>query len=245
MKATGKIQSLKVNLAKIAKAEGADLFGVADLTPAREFICKQGGEFLADFPKAVSIGSRLVDGIVDLLPRHNDPYVIKTYQFHIYNVTNPLLDRTALKIAKEIQKNGFTAFSIPASQGIDAKQNLGVISHKLAANLAGLGWIGKSCLLVTHNYGPRVRFATVLTDAPLETGTPQPNRCGDCRACVNICPVKAFTGVPFNPSEPREVRFKAELCQKYIHERPDFAAGESACGLCVYVCPHGRHIRKT
>lgn len=233
-------ESLRKRIEGIAKAEGVDILGVADLKPAHDFICKQGGEFLADFPRAVSIGVRLVDGIVDRLHLHDDPYVIGTYRFHVYNVVNPLLDRTALSIAKEIQRSGYVAFSVPASQGINRKENLGVISHKLAANLAGLGWIGKSCLLVTPDYGPRVRFATVLTDAPLDTGMPLPNHCGDCRACVDICPAKAFTGVPFNPSEPREIRFKAELCAKYIHDRIGFPAGESACGLCVYICPHGR-----
>jgi len=233
-------ESLRERVEESAKAEGVDLVGVADLTPAREFICKQGGDFLADFPRAISIGVRLVDGIVNRLHLHDDQSVVGTYRFHVYSVVNPLLDRAALRIAKEIQKGGYNAFAVPASQSINRKENLGVISHKLAANLAGLGWIGKSCLLVTPNYGPRVRFATVLTDAPLETGKPLPNGCGDCRACVDICPVKAFTGVPFNPLEPREVRFKAELCAKYIHDRVGFPPGESACGLCVYICPHGR-----
>jgi len=227
-------------LEKIAREEGADLFGVADLTPAQDFVCNQGGDFLKDFPRAISIGVRLLDGIVDLLPRHNDPYVVRTYQFHVYGVVNPLLDRIAFKVAKEVQDDGYTAFPVPASQGINKKENLGVISHKLAANLASLGWIGKSCLLVTPEYGPRIRFVTVLTDAPLETGAPLSNRCGDCRACVDVCPVKAFTGLPFNSDEPREARFKAELCAKYIHERAGFPSGESSCGLCVYTCPHGK-----
>jgi len=237
MKMANKV--LRESIEEIAKAEGVDILGVADLTLARDFICKQGGEFLADFPKAVSIGVRLVDGIIDRLHLHDDQSVVRTYRFHVYNTINPLLDRAALRISKEIEKNGFRAFTVSASQSINSKENLGVISHKLAANLAGLGWIGKSCLLVTPEYGPRVRFATILTDAPLETGSPLPNRCGDCRTCVDVCPVKAFTGVPFNPSEPREARFKAELCAKYIHDRPGFT-GESACGLCVYICPHGR-----
>ena len=42
-----------------------------------------------------------------------------------------------------------------------------VFSNKLAAHLAGLGWIGKSCLLITPQVGPRVRWVSVLTEAPL------------------------------------------------------------------------------
>ena len=86
----------------------------------------------------------------------------------------------------------------------------GGCSQKLAAHLSGLGWIGKSCLLVTPDHGPRVRWVTVLTDAPLRpTGAPLEQRCGECTACVDICPVHALTGKPFSPDELREARFDA------------------------------------
>ena len=45
---------------------------------------------------------------------------------------------------------------------------MGHLSHKLVAHLAGLGRIGRSCLLLTPGAGPRVRLATVLTNAPLD-----------------------------------------------------------------------------
>ncbi|MCK9565162.1 MAG: hypothetical protein M0Q43_03825 [Methanothrix sp.] len=64
-----------------------------------------------------------------------------------------------------------------------------VFSHKLAAHMAGLGWIGKSCLLITPEAGPRVRWASVLTDAPMKaTGYAMAERCGECRKCVDVCP---------------------------------------------------------
>ena len=84
-----------------------------------------------------------------------------------------------------------------------------------------------------------MRLATVLTDAPLEAGSPIPNRCGSCSRCVDICPVKAFTGVPFDPSEPRDVRFRAKLCDEYTDRRTQ-VLGDVNCGLCVHVCPYGR-----
>ena len=46
--------------------------------------------------------------------------------------------------------------------------------HKTAANMAGLGFIGKSVLFISNEFGPRVRLATVLTDAPLNVGTMKP-----------------------------------------------------------------------
>ena len=230
--------SFRVELDEKARELGADLFGVADLAVARDFICEQGGEYLRQFPRAISIGIRLLDGIVDGLLRHEDRATVFTYRA-LYNSVNSRLDHIALLLAKRIQDEGFSAFPIPASQTIDSEKLRGVISHKLPASLAGLGWIGKSCLLITPEYGPRVRFATILTDAPLDAGSPIGERCGDCRECVDTCPVRAFTGAKFDPSEPREARFNARLCREYGRKREE-KLGEGLCGLCVYVCPYGR-----
>jgi epoxyqueuosine reductase QueG len=225
-------------LEKLAGELGADLFGVADLTTVGDFIRDQGGEYLRKFPRAVSIGVRLLDAIVDELHRHEEPSPIFTYEA-LYNYVNSRLEHIALLVAKRIQEEGYSAYPIPPSQIIDHERLIGVVSHKLAAHLAGLGWIGKSCLLVSPGYGPRVRFATVLTDAPLETGSPMESECGDCRSCVDICPVNAFTGASFDPFEPREVRYNAQMCNKYLEDRGR-SLGSEFCGLCVYVCPHGR-----
>jgi epoxyqueuosine reductase len=231
--------SLQINLEKVAKELGADLFGVADLTIAKDFVCKQGGEFLGEFSRAISIGIRLLDAVVDELYRHDDPPVSHTYTA-LYNSVNSRLDHVGLLLAKRIQEKGYKAYVVPASQTFDTDKLIAVFSHKLAANLAGLGWIGKSCLLITPSYGPRVRFATILTDAPLRAGSSIAEKCNDCRKCVSICPAKAFTGASFNPSEPREVRFNAHLCKSYRKRKKEKLGEEFLCGLCVYVCPHGQ-----
>jgi len=220
---------------------GIILFGAADLTSVRDFVLAQGGEYPASFPRAVSLGMRLLDAVVEGLIRHEEPSVVYTYR-GLYNSANANLDRTALIVAEHIQEAGFKACSIPASQTVNTRKLAGAFSHKLAADLSGLGWIGKSCLLITPSYGPRVRLATVLTDAPLETGEPLPNGCGECRKCVDICPAKAFTGAPFNSVEPRDLRFKAHLCKDYM-DRREHLMGEGLCGLYVYVCPFGSRVK--
>lgn len=231
------MKELQNELKIYAKELGVDLFGVADLTEAHDFIFIQGGEHIAGFPRAISIGIRLLDAVVDELYRHEEPSAIYSYR-GLYNSVNTNLDRAALLIAKRIQEAGYKAYAIPASQTVNERKLEGAISHKLAANLAGLGWIGKNCLLITPKYGPRVRLATVLTDAPLETGERLTGDCEDCRECVDICPPKAFTGASFNPSEPRDVRFRAHLCRDYTQRRANLI-GEGICSLCVYICPHG------
>ena len=233
--------SLRVELEAKAREQATDLFGVANLAAAQDFVCQQGGEHLRKFPKAISVGICLLDAIVDGLLRHEDPATIFTYRA-LYNSANSHLDHIALLLAKRIQEEGFLAFPVPASQTIDSEKLIGVISHKLAARSAGLGWIGKSCLLITPEYGPRVRFATILTDAPLDAGSPIDERCGDCKECVDTCPVRAFTGVEFDSSQPREARFNAHLCREYGRKREE-KLGEGLCGLCVYVCPYGRSSR--
>ena len=231
------LQAYREMLARTAYDQGVDFFGVADLTSVQGYVCRQGGDYLKSFPRAISIGIRLLDPVIDELYRHEEPAVIFTYHSH-YNTVNARLDQAALILAKKIQKDGYKTYPIPASQTINPEKLEGVISHKLVAHLSGLGWIGKSCLLITPEYGPRVRFATIMTDAPLKNGSPIPNRCGTCRKCVDICPVKAFTEVPFDPSDPREARFRAILCKEYMDIRKE-RVGEGLCGLCVYVCPFG------
>ena len=231
-------EALFDELEELAHDNGVDLFGVADLSGVHDFVLRQGGEHIAGFPRAISIGIRLLDPIVDELYRHEEPSAIYSYR-GLYNSVNASLDRVTLLIAKKVQDAGFRAYPIPASQTINDRRLEGAMSHKLAANLAGHGWIGKSCLLITPKYGPRVRLATILTDALLEAGEPMGNGCGDCRECVDICPSKAFTGVPFDPSEPRDVRFRAHLCRDYTNRRAQ-QLGEGICGLCVYACLHGK-----
>ncbi|OPY28730.1 MAG: Epoxyqueuosine reductase [Methanocella sp. PtaU1.Bin125] len=225
---------------QIAEAEGADFFGVADLTPARAEVTRQGGERIASYPRAISIGIRLFDEIVDQLPDRDQRAVAVSYRHHLYDVINDRLDYVASRIASELQRAGYRAYPVPASKRADDERICAVFSHKLAAHLAGLGWIGKSCLLVTPEAGPRARFITVLTDAPLAAGTPMDAACGDCTECADICPVSAITGRGFRGDEPREARLDARKCEQYFN-RMEKEGKPAVCGMCLYVCPHGRH----
>lgn len=224
---------LQRRLRLLAYREGSDFFGVANLEPepVHKFIVAQGDGTLGKFPRAVSIGIRLSDVIVD---KHSpdEPRETSLYWHHIYGVVSPALDLLAQKVQRELQGNGFKALPIPASMPYNIERLMSVFSHKLAANLAGLGWIGKSCLLLTPEFGPRVRWVTVLTDATLLPGIPLDKKCGTCQACVVACPVQAFNGVDFQVTDPVEVRFNTRVCDEYRRTHP--------CGLCVAKCPVGR-----
>jgi epoxyqueuosine reductase QueG len=181
-----------------------------------------------------------MDSIVDKVPHRNERAALLNYKHHAYDVINSRLDLITSTLSSHIQDNGYAALPLPSSKRIDDERISAQFSHKLAAHLSGLGWIGKSCLLITPDNGPRVRWATILTDAPLQaTGSSMESRCGSCNECVKICPVQAFTGRNFVEGESREMRYDAKRCEDYFKEMEN--KGQLAvCGLCVYVCPHGR-----
>jgi epoxyqueuosine reductase len=224
-------------LTNYARSIGIDLFGIADISNVSNYVKNQGGEHVAEFPRAISLGVRLIDDVIDQLYNHQDIVTIASYR-GVYDAANSTLDRAVLLVAKKIQEAGYRAYPISASSMLNNGKLEGVFSHKLAAHLAGLGWIGKNCLLVTPQYGPRLRLATVLTDAPLPVGKPVADNCGTCTRCADICPSKALTGVHFSPDEPRNKRVKAVKCDLYTSKRME-KFGNANCGLCVHICPWG------
>ncbi len=224
-------------LKKIADQYGVKYFGVADLSPVSDEILKQGGSEVAEYPLAITMGIVLPDSIVNRLPDRKNKAVVIDYKHHAYDIINDRLDFTASLISTYLQDKEYNVMPVPAGRKTSQEKLCGSFSHKLAAHLAGLGWIGKSCLLITPEHGPRVRWITVLTDAPLEvTGEPMAERCGDCNLCVEACPVGAFTGRNFKEDEPREERYQAEKCDKFLQmkEKP-----YRICGMCIYICPYG------
>jgi len=226
-------------LYSMAEKLGADLFGVADLRPVQNFITQQGGQILGNFSHAVVLGARLSNTVVDQL----DPLMpadYSLYGFHVYKAVSPLLDTIALRVSREIETKGYRALPIPTSQFRRPGERISIFPHKLAARLAGLGWIGKNCLLITPKFGPRIRLASVLTDCELEAGTIIEGSCGDCRVCADVCPVGALKGVEFRESEGVENRLDVNACGNY-RDGADSGArrGAHVCALCLAKCPKG------
>lgn len=235
------MDSFENQLQKSAMGWGADYYGIADLTPVEDMIRDQSGDVLTEYCRAISVGIGLFHPIVDELPRRSERRVAVNYAHHGYGVINTRLDRLTSRLASLVQKNGYRAFPIAASQRTDDGRICGLFSHKLAAHMAGLGWIGKNCLLITPDMGPRVRWATVLTDAKLSpTGQPMEERCGDCRECADICPVRAIKGRGFSKAESREQRLDAGKCDRYFSKLKERDEETAVCGMCLYACPYGK-----
>lgn len=186
----------------------------------------------------VSIIIQLSNPIIDDIS--NGPTL--TYAYH-YHTTNQLLDSIAAKASNLIQSWGYQALPIPASQIVDDNELSGLISHKMVATRAGLGWIGKNALLITPKYGPRVRLVSILTDAPMKTSEPiSEGRCGECMLCVEVCPARALKGKNWTLNTKREDLMDASLCHEVTCQNKE-VLGEKICGMCISVCPFGRTKR--
>lgn len=228
---------------KIVRRQEISLVGFADISGYTKELVAFGGDIVAGYPCAISIGIALPGEIVEGLRNRNDPNNASLYRHHAYDVINSRLDLAASLVSSFLSRKGYRALPIPAAERTDMVNAIPTVSHKMIAHIAGLGWIGKNCLLITPRYGPRIRLTSILTDAPLKAvDNPVEHGCGGCRSCVDICPVNAIRGREYVPGEAREERFVFRACESYFEELKKDTSKKAVCGMCLYVCPHGRSI---
>lgn len=231
-----------VELKVFCKSSGADLAGIADLAPFHQGWPTLPADLLLPYTRAVSVAVRLNNDIVNAI--HTHPTI--EYAEHYFAV-NADLDRLTAEITAWITGRGYGAEAVPASKIMDLEGLLGAISHKAVARMAGVGWQGKSLLIVSPEFGPRIRLATVLTDMPLRADGPIENRCGSCTACINDCPVAAIRNTSAGARySSREEALIFGRCAERTYEnslRPGINA--RICGVCVRACPYGRGRRSS
>ena len=113
-------------------------------------------------------------------------------------------------------------------------------SHKFAATRAGLGWIGKSSLLITPEYGPKVKLCTVLTNAGFITAEPiVQSNCNNCMRCVKACPYNAIRGSNWKAGIKSDELIDAYKCNTNRLGFVLIIGRKSACGYCIKVCLRG------
>ncbi|MHA2212376.1 MAG: 4Fe-4S double cluster binding domain-containing protein [Candidatus Thorarchaeota archaeon] len=204
---------------------GADLVGFADMTG----LVHDEWEHL---PRGISIAIRLSDVVIDGIARR--PTLMYS---NLYRSVNEKLDSIANAAASYLEKKDFATQLIPASVYV-SKQELS-LSHKKVATRGGLGWIGRNSLLVTPQYGPRVRLVSILTNAPFETASPVCHgECGDCSECVASCPSKALTGLRWHSGRQTHEMIDLIACELHIRDLEQ-RLGAPVCGVCISVCPVG------
>ncbi len=225
---------------QLGDAHAIDFIGVAAISKYKNEIENLGGLIVGDFPRALSIGIILQKSIVNLLKDRNIYENVLQYETHAYDIINYRLDNFASIVSSMIQKSGYKVMPTPAAESIDNDRVCASISHKIAARLAGFGWIGKNCLLIHPAYGPRIRWTTIFTDAPFEENqTIMESRCGTCNQCVKACPAQAIKGRNFLEHESRELRLDVSKCENYFQELA-ISNKLKICGMCLYACPYGK-----
>ncbi len=209
----------------------AAIVGCADLSPVP-------AEKRKSFPRGISIGVALSPEIIaGITTGPTDAYSRE------YDRANMLLDRLSDEGAKFLHGCIHHAVALSTTAAELDKANLTTpLPHKTTATLAGIGWIGKSALLVTEAYGTAVRYTTILTDAPLPVGEPiTESRCGGCQACVEVCPAHAILGHNWRQGILRQEFYNAFACYQVAQQQGEKlspAHKRIICGICIAACPY-------
>jgi epoxyqueuosine reductase len=220
--------SLNVKIESMLGEGGACLVGFANVTSLPD-------EVTGGLPRAVSIGVAL------------DPVIVReisegpTRRYYAeYKRVNDLLAQLCERAAHILTKSGYRAEAVRATtEKFDPATLSTRTQHKSIATRAGLGWIGKSALLITKEYGPAVRFGSVLTNAEFVTGESiDTSHCGDCRKCVDRCPAGAIVGHNWSVGDPREAMYDAFACRGMATKLSGKQGIVSTiCGICINACP--------
>ena len=144
---------------------------------------------------------------------------------------NGLSTKAANDVARASRRAGLKAIPLPARGcPLDARFLEAVLSYKQAAQSAGLGYIGRSGLLITPEFGPRVRLAVCLTEAVLKpTIAEYDNECLSCHICIDSCP----SGALAEPSGGEPYTINKFACQS-------FRNASGGCSECMRICPAGQ-----
>ncbi len=194
--------------------------------------------YLEDVRSIISIGYKLNYAPIQNLPASRSAYMLE------HDYANRHLDETSQKIARFLEERGFDAIGFDSGAGFyhEARKTperfAGDFSHKHAAVACGLGKFGLNNLVLSPRWGPRIRLATVITNAKLGYDRPlEKNTCltPECEECVKICPVHALDGWKGRYDPGKGWVIDKRKCYDYIFT----TLKGQRCGLCIKACPVG------
>lgn len=203
-------------------SEGAGKVGFANVKGiAKEFI---------DLPNGISLVLKLPKEAMDYLEEED----FKSY-WKCFHTKVAELKKITLKGEEYIKNLGYDAFALTMERNeCDMEKLLSILPYKTIATKSGMGWIGRSALLVTPEYGSAITLCGILTDMPLEFDTPiTDSECDDCENCQKACPVDAINPQKWNDRLNREDIIDIETCSEYIIDQYKNGLG---CTKCMLEC---------
>lgn len=210
------------HLRRFLEGLGASAWGIADITGLHSLA--------STYPRAISLGLS-----------YDAPAEYDEAAFHNVLVKKrDELDELVRSLTQFLQTEGVKYHVIPQARQ-DPDTLIGEFPHKLAATRAGMGWVGKNSLLVTREFGPRIRLSTVLLGTPLPADKPLcASRCGQCRLCVDACPYGFIKNSLWQPGIGRDSLVDVFGCSRKREESVPSIGRKHTCGLCLLACPFGR-----
>jgi epoxyqueuosine reductase len=228
------------DLRKVARLAGADIVGVCAYDERWMYRTvydersqqSKASEIPDDLPHVIVIGEAMDEGLTRTVPSALAGSA--TGLGYSYDAL------TLLTLAQYIRNLGYRAY---------ASMNDSSLAIPLAVQ-AGLGEVGRHSLLITPEYGPRLRLGRIHTDMPLLHSTPVQFGvkafCEVCDRCARSCPPQAISFEPpstrvYNRSNLRGVKkwtVDAEKCFRFwVNQNTD-------CSICIRVCPFNRDYRR-
>ena len=119
------------------------------------------------------------------------------------------------------------------------------LMEKPAAQSAGQGWQGKHTNIVSRAFGSWLFLGELLLSVELPADRPETDHCGQCHACLDVCPTNAV---------PAPYRLEARRCISYLtieHAgpidrslRPLLGNRIYGCDDCLAVCPWNKFAQE-
>jgi epoxyqueuosine reductase QueG len=206
-----------------------ELIGVAPVQNSPSVELKERvGALLPKAKSVVVLGKEIYKEVVSLLKPSKETGEAESGELLAghSDYLNGRLTRAVHELATLFRQNGYGSLPMPAVGPSDQRFLTALLSFKHAAALAGLGTIGRHSLLITPEFGPRVRLACLLTEASLEPSPMNEEQyCVNCDACIRECPAQALQ-VPENGATYSMNKF---ACRAYRQ------AGLT-CTVCMKAC---------
>jgi epoxyqueuosine reductase len=188
---------------------------------------------IADLSKLINMPVGLKINLKELFDKY--PYAIvlgaqyrKVSKSASGDETALYLEKIAYDVMGYLERKKMRCLVIHPEDEYDPENRMGLLSLKILAKEAGIGWQGRSLLIVSPEYGPIHRLIAILTNMKLKPDKPINNLCNDCTVCIDKCPKVSLKLCQFeNHPESRRDVLDIKSC-----------LGDNGCMVCILKCPY-------